>query len=90
MRLLLIISGSIAVKKCPIILKKLISKKCDLIVVNKIDKKNKVFGLDYNQVTLVSHNEIKKLKKMTKINIAKILVNKIINIFEYGEKSEYL
>ena len=60
---------------------KLIEKKCDLIVVNKISKKNNIFGSDYNKVTMISHNEIKILKKMTKINVAKILVNKIINHF---------
>jgi len=57
--------------------KKLIQKKCDLIVLNKINKKNDVFGSDFNQVTLISDNKIEKLQKMTKIEVAKILVKKI-------------
>ena len=62
--------------------KKLIEKKCDLIVVNKISKKNNIFGSDYNKVTIISQNKINVLKKMTKIDVAKILVNKIINDFD--------
>jgi len=62
--------------------KKLITKKCDLIVVNKISKKNNVFGSEFNQVAMVDHNKINKLNRMTKIDIAKILVNRIINNFE--------
>ena len=57
-------------------------KNCDLIVVNKISKKNNIFGSDYNQVSIISKNEINVLKKMTKIDVAKILVNKIINNFD--------
>ena len=60
---------------------KLIKKNCDLIVVNKISKKNNVFGSEYNQVTMISNNKINILKKMTKIDVAKILVNKIIDNF---------
>ena len=60
---------------------KLIKKNCDMIVVNKIDKKNMVFGSDYNQVTIIDKNKVDKLKKMTKINVAKILVKNIINSF---------
>jgi phosphopantothenoylcysteine decarboxylase/phosphopantothenate--cysteine ligase len=62
--------------------KKLITKDCNLIVVNKISKKNSVFGSEFNQVAIVDHNEVKKFRRMTKINVAKILVNKIINNFE--------
>ena len=62
--------------------KKLITKDCNLIVVNKISKKNNVFGSEFNQVAIVDHNEVNKFRRMTKINVAKILVNKIINNFE--------
>ena len=62
--------------------KKLITKGCNLIVVNKISKENNVFGSEFNQVTIISHNEVNKLRRMTKIDISKILVNKIINNFE--------
>ena len=59
--------------------KKLIEKGCDLIVLNKIHKKDSIFGSEFNKVTIISHNQIDKLKKMTKIDVAKILVNKIID-----------
>ena len=35
--------------------KKLITKDCNLIVVNKISKKNNVFGSEFNQVAIVDH-----------------------------------
>ena len=59
--------------------KKLLAKGCDLIVANKIHKKNNVFGSDFNKVAIISNNKISKFKKMTKINVAKILVNRIID-----------
>ena len=59
--------------------KKLFEKKCDLIVLNKITSKNNVFGSNYNQITLINNTRVKRLKKMTKIDIAKILVNQIAN-----------
>ena len=62
--------------------KKLITKDCNLIVVNKISKKNNVFGSEFNQVAIVDRKEVNKFGRMTKINVAKILVNKIINNFE--------
>jgi len=62
--------------------KKLITKNCDLIVVNKISKKNNVFGSEYNQVAIIDHSNVNELKRMTKIDVAKKLVNRIINNFE--------
>ena len=62
--------------------KKLISKKCNLIVLNKINNKNNVFGSEFNQVTIIDRNEVNNLRRMTKIDVAKILVNKIINNFK--------
>ncbi|PPR46149.1 MAG: Coenzyme A biosynthesis bifunctional protein CoaBC [Alphaproteobacteria bacterium MarineAlpha5_Bin8] len=60
---------------------KMISKGCDLIVVNKINKINNVFNSDYNRVSIIDKTKIEHFKKMTKKNVAKILVNKIINIY---------
>jgi len=54
--------------------KKLVEKECDIIVVNKIDKKNQVFGSDFNKVSFIKKNYIKDYKKMTKINVAKKLL----------------
>ena len=54
--------------------KKLKSKKCDAIIVNKIDNNNKVFGSDYNKVSFVKNDYVKNLKKMSKANVAKMLI----------------
>ncbi len=57
---------------------KLKNKGCDWIIGNEINNKNKVFGSDYNKIVLISNNNVTKYKKMTKINIAKIITEKII------------
>ncbi len=59
--------------------KKLAEKKCDMIVYNKIDSKNKVFGSDYNRISIITKNHIKKFKKMTKVNCAKQIIKQIYN-----------
>ena len=59
---------------------KLIKKNCDAIVVNKIDKKNKVFGSNMNKVSIITHKKVINLKKTTKINVAKKIVNFINEI----------
>ena len=54
---------------------KLNYKNCDAIIVNKINKYNKVFNEENNKVSIVTKNSVFNLKKMTKINIAKKIVN---------------
>ena len=55
----------------------LIEKNCDLIILNKITKKNNVFGSDYNNIIMISSKKIVTFKKMTKTEVEKFLVNKI-------------
>ena len=50
-----------------------------MIVYNKIDSKNKVFGSDYNQISIITKNHIKKFNKMTKVNCAKQIIKQIYN-----------
>ena len=45
-----------------------------MIVVNKIDKKNKVFGSDFNKVSFINKEYSKNYKKMSKVNVAKNLI----------------
>ena len=59
---------------------KLIKKKCDAIVVNKIDIRNPIFGSDINRVTFITKENIIKLKKTTKVNIAKKIIEIITKI----------
>ena len=58
---------------------KLKNKNCDLIVYNKISKENKVFGSDYNKISIITKNEIKNYKKMTKVNCAKEIIKYVYN-----------
>lgn len=57
--------------------KKLLNKNCDAIVVNKIDKKNQVFGSDFNKVSFVTKKTILNFNKTSKINVAKKVIRLI-------------
>ena len=57
--------------------KKLINKNCDMIVYNKINNKNKVFDSDYNKISIITKNQIKNYKKMTKVNCANEIIKNI-------------
>ena len=57
------------------------NKGCDLIVVNKINKKNNVFNSEFNKVSIINKNIVKNYNKMTKKNVAKLLIKKIISNF---------
>jgi len=57
--------------------KKLLQKKCDAIIVNKIDKNNKVFGSDMNKISFVSKHQTLNFKKTSKSNVAKKIINLI-------------
>ena len=59
--------------------KKLIDKNCDMIVYNKINDKNRVFGSDYNKISIITKDQIKNFKKMTKVNCAKEIIKYIYN-----------
>ena len=60
---------------------KLFSKRCDAIIVNKINKYNKVFNKDENKISIITKNTVLNYKKMSKTNIAKIILN-FVNNFE--------
>ena len=56
---------------------KLKNKNCDMIIYNKINKYNKIFGEDYNKISIVTKNEVKNFKRMTKVNCAKEILKYI-------------
>ena len=58
---------------------KLKNKNCDMIVYNKINNYNKVFGSDYNKISIITKKETKHFKKMTKVNCAKEIIKYIYN-----------
>ena len=59
--------------------KKLKEKNCDMIVYNKISRKNKVFGLDQNKISILTKNKIRNYPKSSKFNCANLIVNSIYN-----------
>ncbi len=65
--------------------KKLVNKNCDMIIYNKIDKTNKVFGEDWNKISIITKKEIKNFKKMTKVNCAKQIIQSIHNLLIKNE-----
>jgi phosphopantothenoylcysteine decarboxylase/phosphopantothenate--cysteine ligase len=59
---------------------KLINKNCDLIVANDIDNGN-IFASDNTKIILVEHQQVNDLGIISKCELAKILVTKIIAKF---------
>ena len=57
--------------------KKLFEKKCDAIIVNKINKYNDVFNSDFNKVAFITKKKKIDFKKMSKIKVAKHVVELI-------------
>ena len=59
--------------------KKLEAKNCDMIIFNKISKKNKVFGLDENKISILTKNKIVNYSKFSKLKCANLIVDSIYN-----------
>ena len=57
--------------------KKLMQKNCNMIVYNKINKNNKVFGLNENTISILTKNKTKNYVKTSKRNCAKYIVDSI-------------
>jgi phosphopantothenoylcysteine decarboxylase/phosphopantothenate--cysteine ligase len=58
---------------------KLIQKNCNMIIYNKINKNNKVFGLDENKISIITKNKTRNYAKTSKINCAKYIIDFIYN-----------
>ena len=59
--------------------KKLKEKNCDMIIYNKISRKNKVFGLDENKISILTKNKIKNYAKSSKFKCATLIIDSIYN-----------
>ena len=59
--------------------KKLEEKKCDMLIYNKISKKNKVFGLDENKISIITKNRIVNYSKFSKLKCANLIIDSIYN-----------
>jgi len=62
--------------------KKLKEKNCDMIIYNKISKKNKVFGLDENKISILTKNKIINYSKFSKLKCANLIVDSIYDEFK--------
>lgn len=63
--------------------KKLKSKNLDFIVLNVLDDDNKVFGSEFNRITIIDSNEkVFPYDKKTKEEVAADIVNKIITLVQ--------
>ncbi|MCP4393672.1 MAG: bifunctional phosphopantothenoylcysteine decarboxylase/phosphopantothenate--cysteine ligase CoaBC [Alphaproteobacteria bacterium] len=60
---------------------KLVKKGCDFIVANDVAEGTSTFGGDNNTVHIVTHVDVQSLSEMTKVDVAKDLVKRIINRF---------
>ena len=58
---------------------KLEEKNCDMIIYNKITKKNKVFGLDENKISILTKNKIINYSKFSKLKCANLIIDSIYN-----------
>ena len=58
---------------------KLKSKKLDFVIANKVNNENQVFGNDFNSISIIEKGKIENHNKKNKIEIAKIIINKIVN-----------
>jgi phosphopantothenoylcysteine decarboxylase/phosphopantothenate--cysteine ligase len=63
--------------------KKLIHKKCNMIIYNKISKNNKVFGLNFNKISILTKNNTRNYAKTSKINCAKYIIDSIYREINY-------
>jgi len=59
--------------------KKLEEKHCNMIIYNKISKKNKVFGLDENKISILTKNKIINYPKFSKNKCANLIIDNIYN-----------
>ena len=50
-----------------------------MIVYNKISRKNKVFGLDQNKITVLTKNKITNYDKSSKFKCATLIIDSIYN-----------
>ncbi len=57
--------------------KKLASKNCDMICANSLTKPGTGFGVDTNQITLITKNLIKELPFETKENLSNLILDEI-------------
>lgn len=60
--------------------KKLVNKNADMIVANNLKVTGAGFGTDTNVVTFIKKNEVKELPMMTKDEVAKAILDELINL----------
>ena len=63
--------------------KKLEEKQLDMIIANLIEKKNSIFGEEYNKIFIIDKNSsIQETKKLTKHEIANLIISNCLKLYE--------
>lgn len=60
-------------------MKKLNNKNADFIILNSMKNKDTCFGFDNNQIKIISRNGVKEYPKKSKTEVAKDIVNEVID-----------
>ena len=63
--------------------KKLEEKQLDMIIANLIEKENAIFGEEYNKIFIIDKQcKIQKSEKLTKNEIANLIISKTLKLHE--------
>ena len=54
-----------------------------MIIYNQINKNNKVFGLNFNKISILTKNNTRNYAKTSKINCAKYIIDSIYREINY-------
>ncbi len=66
--------------------KKLTSKKCNMIIANNLNDDGAGFGVDTNKVTIITKDNIEEFETLSKKQVAVEILNKVLELYENGEK----
>ena len=59
---------------------KLAKKNADMVVANDVTKEGAGFNVDSNIVTIITKNSVKDFDKMSKDDVAKIIVDNMLDL----------
>ena len=66
--------------------KKLTSKKCNMIIANNLNDDGAGFGVDTNKVTIITKDNIEEFETLSKKQVAVEILNRVLELYENGEK----
>lgn len=66
--------------------KKLTSKKCNMIIANNLNDDGAGFGVDTNKITIITKDNIEEFETLSKKQVAVEILNRVLELYENGEK----